>query len=169
MGLWPEQLAVVGDRELGRLDSMSTPPEAEEAEPTMGSNAQDMGTDGGTQGWEGKVEDVGMGGGASFWGAERKLKKKPRSSNQTGLVSVGAWLLKGRAECRGSGALCLGREGWGVHTYKGREPPGSLSPAGPKRQCSRQRCAGTRGRVHTVRFGPHPRRLVCLKADSVHK
>ena len=75
MGLWPEQLAVVGDRELGILDSMSTPPEAEEAEPTMGSNAQDMGPDGGTQGWEGKVEDVGMGGGASFWGAERKLKK----------------------------------------------------------------------------------------------
>lgn len=33
MGLWPEQLAVVGDRKLGRLDSMPTPPEAEEAVP----------------------------------------------------------------------------------------------------------------------------------------
>lgn len=51
MELRPEWPAVFGDGDLVRLDGMSTPPEAEEAESTKGSSGQDMGTDGGKQGW----------------------------------------------------------------------------------------------------------------------
>lgn len=95
MELRPEWPAVVGDGDLVRLGSVSTPPEAEEAESAKGNR------------WwkarvEGKVEDEGVAGGASTWGAKGKLKKKPRSSNQTGLLSVG-----------GIGAQGLGRV-WGA-------------------------------------------------------
>lgn len=82
---------------------------------------------------EGKVEDEGMDGSASFWEAEGKLKKKPRSSCRTGLVSVVAWLLQGRTKCvGGSGALSMGREGWRCTCARGG---GLLSPCVP---CWRQ-------------------------------
>lgn len=78
---------------------------------------------------EGEVGDEGVDGSASFWGAEGKLKKKPRSSNQTGPVSMGAWLLKGRTEFGGGArGSAYGPGGLGVHTCKGREPPVSLCP-----------------------------------------
>lgn len=161
MKLRPEWPAVVGDGDLVRLGSVSTPPEAEEVESAKGNR------------WwkarvEGKVEDEGVAGGASTWGAEGKLKKKPRSSNRTGLLSVGGIGAQGLGRVWGAiGSDPGAGRAWG-YTHPGR---GSLLSAahGHVSLCSlpapRGCAAGGAGQGHGAPC-PQQRGLAPTQEDS---